>query len=341
MFSESETRGLIFSISRASGEDGPGIRTTLFMKGCPLRCLWCHSPQSQGPPQPRLVFYQNRCVLCGACSEACPRGALQSGALRQEALQSGALQQGVQTRRADTRATQTKGAESASGKARRILWDRCDHCGRCAEVCPSRALEMAGEWLTVDQVMDVVRRDAIYYEHSGGGITFSGGEPTAQPYFLEACAQQCRDEGFHTALDTCGYAEWPVLKKILPHIDLILFDLKHTDGRKHEHFTGVNNDVIHGNLRRIDDSAKPIWIRIPLIPGYNDSEENLQRIAEMVRPLKAVKKVSILPYNSAAGARYGMIGRVYDLEEVHQLEGRESEIMKIFSATNKQVELGR
>lgn len=326
MASESETRGLIFSISRASGEDGPGIRTTLFMKGCPLRCLWCHSPQSQGPPRPRLVFYQNRCILCGACSEACPHEA---------------QTQEAQTQRAQTQGAASRGAESTSSEERRILWDRCEHCGRCVEVCPSRALQMAGEWMTVDQIMDVVRRDGVYYRNSGGGVTFSGGEPTAQPRFLEACAKRCRDEGFHTALDTCGYVDWPVLEKILPHIDLFLFDLKHADGQKHEHLTGVNNDVIHNNLRRIDESAKPIWIRIPLIPGCNDSEENLQRIAEMVRPLKAVKKVSILPYNSAAGAHYGMIGRVYDLEEVHQLEGRGSEIMKIFSATNKEVELGR
>jgi len=290
---------------------------------------------------PRLVFYQTRCILCGACSEACPRGAQVLDALQSGALQPDAQVQRIQNQRADTRGAQAKRSESTSGKARRILWDRCDHCGRCVEVCPSRALEMAGEWLTIDEVMDVVRRDELYYKNSGGGVTFSGGEPTAQPDFLEACAKRCRDEGFHTALDTCAYVDWPVLEKILPHIDLFLFDLKHTDGQKHERLTGVDNNVIYDNLRRIDASAKPIWIRIPLIPGYNDSEDDLHRIAEMVRPLEAVKKVSILPYNSAAGARYGMIGRVYDLEEVDQLEGRESEIMKIFSAANKQVELGR
>ena len=195
--------------------------------------------------------------------------------------------------------------------------------------------------MTVDQLMDVVRRDSVYYENSGGGVTFSGGEPTAQPRFLSACAKQCMEEGIHTALDTCGSVEWTVLEKILTNIDLFLFDLKHMDSRNHERLTGVNNDLILENLKRIDQRAKPIWIRIPLIPGHNDSKENLGRIAEMARRLTAVKKISILPYNSAAGAKYRLIGRDYGLEGLDYSNGREPEILRIFSFTNIKVEIGR
>ena len=228
-----------------------------------------------------------------------------------------------------------------SGEARHILWEKCDHCGQCVQVCPTRALEMVGEWLTVDQVMDVVRRDSVYYKNSGGGVTFSGGEPTAQPRFLAACAQQCREEGIHTALDTCGFVEWTVLEAVLPHSDLFLFDLKHMDSQEHERFTGVNSDLILENLQRIDQRAKPIWIRIPLITGYNDSKENLSRIAEMARRLQAVKKISILPYNSAAGAKYRLIGRDYGLGGLEYSKDREREILQIFAATAKEVEIDR
>lgn len=298
----SDLKGLIFSISRASAEDGPGIRTTVFHKGCPLRCLWCHSPQSQGNLKPRLTFYQNRCILCGACIGACPEG-----------------------------------VHTISGKTKQIFWEKCDHCGNCVDACPSAAIEMGGRWLTVEQVMGVVRRDAAYYEKSGGGVTFSGGEPTLQPRFLTSCSKQCREEGIHTALDTSGYVEWPVLKRILPYIDLFLFDLKHMDSRQHECLTGVNNDLILANLERIDRQEKPIWIRIPLIPGYNDSEENLRQTAQTVRNLNSVRKISILPYNSAAGAKYRLIGRDYELEGLDYSPEREREIRRIF--TNATIEI--
>ena len=228
-----------------------------------------------------------------------------------------------------------------SDEARQILWDKCIHCGRCAEVCPSSALHMVGEWMTVDQVMDVVRRDTIYYEKSGGGITFSGGEPTAQPRFLTACAEQCRDEMIHTTLDTCGFVEWSVLKEILCCIDLVLFDLKHMNSGEHKRFTGVHNDVILENLRRIDHYEKPIWIRIPLIPGYNDSEENIAQFAETIQHLNSVKKISILPCNTAAGAAYRLIGREYNLEGLEYSNKREQEILRIFAATGKKTEIGR
>jgi pyruvate formate lyase activating enzyme len=191
---------------------------------------------------------------------------------------------------------------------------------------------MVGAWLTVDQVMDAVRRDSDFYEKSGGGVTFSGGEPTTQPRFLETCASRCRKAGIHTALDTCGYAEWKVLAAILPHIDLVLFDLKHMNSRKHERLTGVDNELILKNLRRIDSLAKPIWIRLPLIPGHNDSEENLRAAAELIRQLGAVQKISILPYNTAAGARYSSIGQEYDLEGLGYSKDREGEALRIFSS---------
>jgi pyruvate formate lyase activating enzyme len=227
-----------------------------------------------------------------------------------------------------------------SGEARHILWEKCDHCGRCVQVCPTRALEMVGEWLTIDQVMDVVRRDAVYYRNSGGGVTFSGGEPTAQPLFLAACAQQCREEGIHTALDTCGFVDWTVLDSVLPHIDLVLFDLKHKDSQEHKRFTGVTNGLILENLQRIDQRAKPIWLRIPLIPGHNDSIDNLAGIAEMARHLTSVEKISILPYNSAAGAKYRLIGRDYGLEGLDYSKDREQDILRIFAITKKEVEMG-
>jgi pyruvate formate lyase activating enzyme len=200
---------------------------------------------------------------------------------------------------------------------------------------------MVGEWLTVDQVMEVVRRDSVYYENSGGGVTFSGGEPTTQPDFLAACAEQCQKEGIHTALDTSGFVEGSILQRILPVFDLFLFDVKHMDSQRHERLTGVDNIMILENLRQIDQTAKPIWIRIPLIPGYNDSRENLGQIAELVHNLKAVRKISILPYNTAAGAKYHLIGQDYSLEGMGSSRIEKQEILRIFAKTKIEVEFGK
>ena len=306
MKADPQPRGLVFSIDRNVVEDGPGIRTTLFLKGCPLRCVWCHSPQSQSKEQ-QLLFIENRCIGCGACVEVCP-----------------------------------KDAQELTGKGRRILWERCDDCGECVSVCPPMALQMAGEWLTVEQVMDVVRRDTVYYRNSGGGVTFSGGEALGQPEFLTACLERCWQEGIHTAVDTSGFAKWSVFEKILPHTDLFLYDLKHVDSRKHEEMTGVGNAVILENLKRIDGRGKPIWVRVPLIPGYNDGVENLRQIAEFTKTLTNVEKVSLLPYNGAAGAKYSFMGRKYELAHLdgHTKQER-SDFSKIFSSVGLAVEVGR
>jgi pyruvate formate lyase activating enzyme len=205
--------------------DGPGIRTTVFLKGCPLKCKWCHSPHSISI-KPQLAFFANRCIACGACVNVCPQG-----------------------------------AQIVSVTERRVLWEKCDNCGKCAEACPSKALEMVGEWFTVEQIINIVERDLVYYKNSGGGVTFSGGEPTAQPEFLASCLQKCKDLGIHTALDTCGFAKWSVFEKILPHVDLFLYDIKHMDNGKHAQFTGVGNELILENLKKISQRGKPVWVR--------------------------------------------------------------------------------
>jgi pyruvate formate lyase activating enzyme len=233
-------------------------------------------------------------------------------------------------------------AQIASAKERRFLREKCDDCGKCAEECPAGALEMVGKWLTVEQVMDVVERDTAYYRYSGGGVTFSGGEPLMQPRFLVASLKKCKEMGIHTTIETCGFVKWPVLERMLPYIDLFLYDVKHMDSGKHEELTGVGNELILQNLRQISQKGKPIWIRVPLIPGCNDSEENFHQIAEFVKPLRGAEQVSLLPYNQAAGSKYQFIGKKYGLGHLVS-HSREEMVafVEIFSRLGVRVELGR
>lgn len=303
---ESSPQGLVLSIDRFVGEDGPGIRTTVFLKGCPLRCVWCHSPESISP-KPQLFFYSNRCIGCRACVEACPSN-----------------------------------AQIVSPEERCVLWERCDDCGHCVPVCPSAALDIAGKWMSVDQVMAVVTRDLIYYKNSGGGVTFCGGEATMQHEFLLACLKACKEAGIGTALDTCGHVKWSVLEELLPFIDLFLYDIKHMDSVCHKNLTGVGNELILENMRKISERGKAIWARIPLIPGYNDSEENLGKVAECVAPLDTVGKISVLPYNAASGAKYAAIGKTYKLEPVvAHTKDEETVLANMLSRLGKETEVGR
>ena len=275
---EAET-GVIFDVKHFAVHDGPGIRTTIFLKGCPLRCAWCHSPESQSL-RPEIAHNPDQCIGCEACVEACPNGA------------------------------QTLGPD-------KILRDLCTRCGSCAEACYAGALTLYGRRATVEELIEEVGKDRLLYETSGGGVTISGGEPTMQPRFASALLKALKREGYHTALDTCGQVEWKTLEKILVDVDLVLYDLKHINPVSHEKTTGVPNWIILSNLRRISKLDKPLVIRVPVIPGFNDSPDDFRVMGKFLGELGGIDTVELLPYHNLGSPKYAALGREYSL---HQLQ---------------------
>jgi pyruvate formate lyase activating enzyme len=263
---------MIFDIQRFSVHDGPGIRTTVFFKGCPLRCAWCANPESQDR-SPQLLLRDNRCTTCGRCLAACPERAI-----------------GI-----------------AKGKGRRIDWRKCTQCLRCVATCETGALSIAGREVTVTDIADEVERDRSFYETSGGGVTLSGGEPLMQPEFSVSLLRRFREMGLHTALDTSGHADRSVLQAVIPLVDMVLYDIKMLDNEKHRQYTGVGNAFILENARFVAQSVRT-WFRIPLVAGVNDSEDEIQRIASLARGL-GVEKISLLPYHAGGRAKLRQIGR--------------------------------
>jgi pyruvate formate lyase activating enzyme len=267
--------GVIFDVKHFAVHDGPGIRTTIFLKGCPLRCAWCHSPESQSP-RPEIAYSPDLCIGCEACVEACPNGA------------------------------QTLGPE-------KILRDLCTGCGSCAEICYAGALTLHGKRATVKELIEEVEKDLLLHETSGGGVTVSGGEPTMQPRFASALLKALKREGYHTALDTCGQAEWETLEKILEDVDLVLYDLKHMDPVSHEKMTGAPNWLILSNLRRITQLDKRVVVRVPVIPGFNDSRDDFRVTGKFLGGLGGVEAVELLPYHNLGAPKYAALGREYSL----------------------------
>ncbi|MHB9079015.1 MAG: glycyl-radical enzyme activating protein [Pirellulaceae bacterium] len=263
--------GCIFNIQRFSVHDGPGIRTTVFLKGCPLACVWCHNPEGIAPAR-QLLLVETRCVHCGACGQVCPRTPL-----------------------AD------RGVLSTHNPA-------CDLCGTCVEACGTGAREVAGRDMSVAEVMAVARRDRMFYEESAGGVTFSGGEPFLQTPFLLELLRACRDEGYHTVVDTSGYCRVEDLLAAAPLTDLFLFDLKLLDDARHRQFTGVSNKCILENLKALAGKHSRIWLRLPLIAGVNDSECDLAAAARLAATLPGVSQVNLLPYHCTGVAKARRVG---------------------------------
>ena len=268
-------QGRIFSIERYAVHDGGGIRTMVYLKGCPLRCLWCANPEGQ-EARHQLFFFAERCIDCGRCLAGCPSGA---------------------ARRDDEG---------------HIVHDPilCQACGRCVETCYADARRLFGRTVTVAEVMAEVLKDRVFYRRSGGGVTVSGGEPTAQPEFVRELLRESRRQGLHTALETSGYCEWPPLAALAEHLDLALYDIKHMDADEHRRLTGVPHDLILSNLWRLAElRTVEILVRVPVIPGYNDGRTNIEAMAQFVAGLPGVSGVEMLAYHAYGTGKYARCGR--------------------------------
>jgi pyruvate formate lyase activating enzyme len=268
--------GTIFDIQRFSVHDGPGIRTLVFFKGCPLACLWCSNPESQRF-EPELLFDASKCVACGGCVEACPHGAV--------------------WKTGDT-----------------VEYDRgrCVACGACAEACPTEARTVAGRRVTAAEVVAEVMKDAPFFANSGGGVTLGGGEPLAQPEFARQILARSRGHEIHTAIETCGHVSWPAVEAILPLTDLFLYDLKHLDAGAHRTQTGGDVALILSNLERLVGLGATVIVRVPVVPGFNDTPENIRAIAEHVARL-GIRELHLLPYHRLGQDKYRLVGREYAL----------------------------
>lgn len=289
--------GIVFDIQRFSIHDGPGIRTIVFLKGCPLSCLWCCNPESQ-KLQPVIMYQADQCIHCGSCVSACKIGAIKPGS--------------------------------------RTFIDRtiCTGCGECANVCPAGALTVKGKKMNVQQVIKELKKDSINYRRSGGGITLSGGEPMVQHSFAAELLKACKSQGWHTAIETTGFTKSPeVIEEMFPYIDLVLMDIKAKNDEVHKKFTGVSNEIILRNAHRITEISNTV-IRIPTIPGVNASKQEIEAICHFVKTLHGIDTIHLLPYHTYGENKYNLLGKDYLMNETASLTPEEIEELKIVVEEN-------
>lgn len=264
--------GIVFDISRGSLHDGPGIRTTVFLKGCPLRCKWCHNPESQSF-QPQLSYNDGKCMRCGTCAAVCPEE-----------------------------------VHEFIGDKHKVDYSRCRLNGKCIHECPTGALSVIGKSIPAHEVMAEVLKDKKFYANSGGGLTVSGGEPTSQLDFLLELLSIAKHEGISTCIETCGYAKREAFEKVLPLADCFLYDYKLTDSKMHSEFTGVPNDLILSNLEYLHGAGAGIILRCPIIPGINDNEAHFRGIAEIMKRFPLIREVQLMAYNNWGNSKNRNIG---------------------------------
>ena len=272
--------GLVFNIQRFSVNDGPGIRTTVFLKGCPLHCLWCHNPESISPKK-ELIVREDRCIRCGDCMSLCKNGAIS----RQE-------------------------GEFVTSR------ELCKQCGDCVDLCYAEAREIVGKEMTVEEVMNEIEKDSLFFDESGGGVSFSGGEPLLQHEFLLGLLKACKHKGHHTVVDTTGFTTPAILERTVPFVDLFLYDLKTLDDKKHKEYTGVSNQTILENLRLLVRLHKEVIVRIPVIPGVNETSEDIQQIGSFIEALGGIREVQLLPYHQTGVDKYRRLGLDYRMKQV-------------------------
>jgi len=297
--------GLVFDIDTFAVHDGPGIRMAVYLKGCPLACGWCHSPESQHR-QPELIFVRDRCVFCGACVTACPRAAHEVGM-------------------------------HDDGHEHTITHDLCLACGQCAAHCPQGALTIKGTWMSSETVAARAVRMKAFFDHSGGGVTLSGGEVTCQPEFAAAVLAACRSAGIHTAIETCGASNWTHLEQLVILSDLVLYDLKLFDDAEHRRWTGASNHLILANARRL--AGRDVQVRVPLIPGITDTEANLFGLFGFMQEAN-LRRVAMLPYNPSAGAKYQWLDRSYDVWGEPQNDERLAELVRMAASMGLEATIG-
>ncbi len=275
------TTGTIFNIQRFCTDDGPGIRATVFLKGCPLHCIWCHNPESQAK-RCEILYDAEKCVSCGRCGEVCPQKC------------------------------------HLLGEERTFERSLCIGCGACAKVCPVNALELYGKSVTVNEALDEIKRDKVFYDASGGGVTVSGGEPLFQPDFTAELLKICKKNGIHTAIETSGFADERTMLAVIKHCDLVLFDIKETNEERHRQYTGVPLKPILQNLATVNERGIPFIIRAPIIPTFNDRESHFKALKTIRESMNFCQGIQIMPYHRTGSYKYKMLNKKYICNDISE-----------------------
>ena len=301
-----DLKGFVYRLQKFAVHDGPGIRTLVYMKGCPIRCAWCSSPETRKASF-EILHVELNCKKCGRCVEVCPLQAITV-------------------------------SDEEGWKINREL---CTNCGDCVDACLNQALELIGKWMTVEELFQEVNKESPFYRRSNGGVTVGGGEPTMQPAFVIEFLKRCKQSYIHTAIETCGYVEWHRLEKILDYVDLVYIDVKHMDTIVHRELTGVSNEIILENARRAS-AMRSMMIRIPIVPGHNDSEDNILATARFAAELgENLKRIELLPYHKFGTQTYSRLGREYKLADVEPpSDGQMKRLKEIVESCGVRAQVG-